>query len=253
MFENGNRVRFDRSVDAVSRDWWLAAFHAPFGLTPEGMGDLLTRSVGTEKSIVYRYIDGYEHAFALRVEGRLGSLGEIWFVERSLSLDGPIFTADEMFVAPDASQAGLGRRLMGDLLAASRLLGIARVSVEAQRIGRYAWLRMGFIPDGGSWRTIQLEAPRFIMRHAAYLDGDAPGLIALVLSGKAATARSLAALPHLVPSLELYDDHGVPVMVALGKAFYIEAAPNWTGEFNFDPDSVALAERYVASLEDDDG
>jgi hypothetical protein len=35
------------------------------------MGDLLTRSVLGEKSIIYRYIDGANHAFALRVEGWL--------------------------------------------------------------------------------------------------------------------------------------------------------------------------------------
>jgi hypothetical protein len=130
------------------------------------------------------------------------------------------------------------------------MLGVGRIDIEAQRIGRYAWLRIGFVPDAGSWRNIQLEAPRFIQRHQAYLGNQTPELIGRVLSGTPKAARWLAGLRNPVPSRELFDDDGQPLMVPLGKAFFIEAAPNWNGWFSFDPESVALAESYVSGAGD---
>jgi hypothetical protein len=104
---------------------------------------------------------------------------------------------------------------------------------------------MGFVPDAGSWRNIQLEAARFIMRHQAHLEGQAPALIRMVQPGKPPLARTLAGHPCQVPGAELYDHFGAPIMVPLGKAFFLEAAPNWTGEFVFDPKNVTLANDYV--------
>lgn len=247
MFESGNRVRFDRPVDEAAQQWWLESFHGPYGLTPEGMGDLITRSVASEKTMVYRMIDGIGHSFSLSVQGRFDEGGSVWMVERSLHLDGPVFSADRMFVPDKDAQAGRGRLLMNDLMGASKLLGIARISIEAERIGRYAWLRMGFVPDRGSWRNIQIDAIRFIQRHNRYLGPEADRMIAMVSAGQPSTARWLAEFVRPVPSGELFDTRGEPVLVPFGKAFFIEAAPNWTGEFNFDPESVGLAATYVGN------
>ena len=250
MFESGNRVRFERPVDEAGRQWWIEAFHHPYGLTPESMGDLITRSVASEKTMVYRTIDGIGHSFSLSVEGRFNEGGSVWLVERSLHLDGSVFSADRMFIPDRDAQTGRGRLLMSDLMEASKLLGIARISIEAERIGRYAWIRMGFVPDRGSWRNIQLDAIRFIQRHDRYLGPEAGPMIAMVTAGQPTTARWLAAIMRPVPSREIFDTHGEPVMVPFGKAFFIEAAPNWTGEFNFDPESVGLADKYVGGHTD---
>jgi hypothetical protein len=162
-------------------------------------------------------------------------------------------SSGEMFIPPEDAGAGRGRLLMRDLFAAAKLIGVDRIAIEAQRIGRYAWLRMGFVPDTGSWRNIQLEAPRFIQSHAAQLADRPPQLIARVLTGEPKAASWLAGLPTPVPSRELFDDDGHPVMVPLGKAFFIEAAPNWTGEFSFDPESLRLADAYLGDKSGADG
>ncbi len=246
MFQDGNRIRFERTVDEAGQAWWLAAFHGPFGLTPEDMADLLTSSIDTPKSIIYRSIDGERHAFSLRVEGRLQDAGEVWFVERSLQLEGAAFSADQMFIPAGDAQQGRGRRLMGDLIRTGELLGVARITIEAERIGRYAWLQAGFVPDRGSWRNIQLEALRFLQRQQRDLGASLAQLIAMVAAGDATTARWLANLRHPVPSHELFHRDGTPRVVPLGKAFFIEASPDWTGEFNFDPDSLRLARDYIS-------
>jgi hypothetical protein len=115
MFDNGNRVHFERPVDDAGRQWWLEAFYDPYDLSPESMGDLLTQSVTRDKSIVYRFVDGADHSFALRVQGRFQGDGQVWFVERSFRLEGTIFSADEMFVPAKDARAGRGRLLMNDL------------------------------------------------------------------------------------------------------------------------------------------
>ena len=245
MFQDGNRVRFQKPVDAAARRWWLDSFHTPHGLTPEGMADLLTRSVSDGKSILYRYIDGDAHTFALRVEGRFSDGGSVWFVERSLNLDGSAFSADAMFIPDADARAGRGRRLMGDLMHAAELLGLSTISVEAERIGRYAWLRAGFLPDRGSWRSIQIEAMRFIQRHFPVLGSLGPELLATVASGTPSVARSIAMIAEPVPSRELFDGFGQPRMLPFGKTFFLEASPNWTGEFRFDPESRRLAAEYI--------
>ena len=78
----------------------MEAFYDPHELTPEGRGDLLTRSVGTPKHIFYDSIKATSHSFSLCVEGGALSGAGVWYVERTLTLDSKVFNADRMFV-PD--------------------------------------------------------------------------------------------------------------------------------------------------------
>jgi len=255
MFEDGNRVRFERAIDDDARNWWIERFYDPFGLTPEGMGDLLTKSVSNEKSITYRYIDGGGQAFAVRIQGRFQESGDIWFAERSLELEGGFFNADEMFIPIGDAKQGRGRLLMKDLIEAARSINVERIKIQAQKIGRYAWLRIGFVPDGGSWRGIQAEAARLIQAHAGRLGAArASDLIARVLSGKPATAIFLAGLNDPVSSRQLFDRQGMPVLVPLGKALFLEGGTDWTGELNLnDPGAMEIANDYIRSIGGDDG
>ena len=138
MFEPNNRLAFDRPVDEAARAWWLARFFELHGLTPEGMGDIITRSVTREKLTRYGFIDGVGQAFRLRVEGRFVDGSEIWFVDRTLSLAGGFFDADEMFIPEELNRFGRGRRPMLDLIRLAELLNVDRIKVQSRRIGRYA-------------------------------------------------------------------------------------------------------------------
>src|SRR6202011_4119694 len=62
MFQDSNRLRFESPVSEASKKWWLEAFYEPFGLTPEGMADLITKSAPGEKSSAYHYIDASREA-----------------------------------------------------------------------------------------------------------------------------------------------------------------------------------------------
>jgi GNAT superfamily N-acetyltransferase len=247
MFEDSNRLRFERPVDDVGRQWWLAKFFEPHEITPEIMGDLLTNSLTSEKSILYHYIDGANEAFSIRIGGALPCDQGIWFVQRSLELRGAIFNADEMFISPAGQQSGRGRRLMGDLIDTAKKIGVDTIKIEAQKIGRYAWLKMGFLPDGGSWRMLQADAARAIQRYEGRLGRKlASDLVRQVLVGTQETARILAGLRQMVPSRERFDEWGHPEEVPLGIAIFLENNMDWYGTFDLrDEGSLKVADDYL--------
>jgi GNAT superfamily N-acetyltransferase len=255
MFEDSNRVKFGRPVDDAGQQWWLATFFEPFDLTPEAMGDLVTKSLVSDKSIIYHYIDGQKQSFSVRVGGGLPDDQGIWFVRRSFEMRGSVFNADEMFITPDGQDSGRGRRLMGDLIAASQKIGAERIHVEARNIGQYAWLRLGFVPDSGSWRNMQAELPRYVQRHESRLGRALTAdIIRQALAGGPETARVLAAIRHPVPSREKFDLHGMPIDVPLGKAMFLETNSYWTGSFNLrDEASLAIATDYIKNERHRDG
>ena len=233
MFESGNRVSFERPVDQVGRDWWLDRFYDRFDLTPEDMGDRITRSVLEGKSIRYGFIDGVGEAFALRVEGKFQDQGEIWFVERTLDLRGNVFNADEMFIPEVDAEQGRGSKLMGDLIATAKEIEISRISLQARAIGRYAWLKMGFKPDEGSWRDLQRTLLKEIFTFEDDLGRDVVNDLARrIAQGRGETANFLAGLKAEVPSPRLRDGRGRPQMVPLGKALFLDLAGDWSGEYN---------------------
>ena len=92
MFEDTNRLRFDVPLDDVSRQWWIERFAEPFGLTPEDVGDLLSRSWTQEKSMRVTELDGRHERFSITVDGRFGG-GDFWFHARTLDLRGGFLNA----------------------------------------------------------------------------------------------------------------------------------------------------------------
>lgn len=247
MFEPNNRLAFDRPVEEAARAWWLARFFEPHGLTPEGMGLAVTRSLPQDKHVRYRFIDGPGEAFCVRVEGNFADNAELWFVERTLSLKGGAFQANEVFVASPHRRGGYGRRLMSDLIAMSERLGIDRIRVEARDIGRYAWLRMGFRPDDRSWRDMRPDLLAELFRIEAEIGSQkAEKLIRQIVMGPSDVANVLAALTDPVPSRKLYE-RSEPMIVPLGKALFLDAARDWDGEFDLKSAvAMTLARAYIA-------
>jgi len=121
--------------------------------------------------------------------------------------------------------------------------------VEAQDVGRYAWARLGFVPDRGSWNfQIRIEARRRLLRSrgeiepslfSAYLDtldGEDPLLI-----------RQVAEWNVPVDSLRDFDENGNPAKIAIGKALLLETGAQWYGVFDLDDEeTMNIFKRYVA-------
>lgn len=232
MFENRNNLRFERPVDEASQRWWLEKFYDAFDLTPEGMADRLTRSAPGNKSTVYHFIDGVREAFSLRVDGDFPGTQEFWFVQRQLDLKGSAFNADGMAVSDGMHGIGHGSRLMGDLIDTARLIGVDRITLRAERVGRYVWAKMGFRPTDDAWRQMRLEAYGFIVQHMAVLQQhngiDVRELLQRIQAGGPSMALALAAMEMPVPSSEILNRFE-PELMPFGKVFFLEVASPWSG------------------------
>lgn len=172
IFASTNRVRLETAVDASGADWW----HQEFGdLSPEGIGDMLSASWGGDKQMTVTEFDPVHGRFGIQVVGTWTS-GDFWFRHRTLDMTGKIATAEKMAVPLGRQGAGIGRKLMGDLIRTARHLKLHRIRLDADEVGRCVWLRIGFVPDRGSWRALnhnQNRQPVFALQNGkdANLDG----------------------------------------------------------------------------------
>lgn len=246
MFEDGNGISFDSPVDDDAKAWWREAFFDKHGWTPEHVGDMLSKSWPGEKSIAVTVIDGREKRCSIKVRGAFGE-GDFWLGERTVDLLGPAINADRMFVSVRRRGDGLGRRFMRDLMGFADVMGIQTIRLDAGRVGRYAWLRTGFLPDRGSWNRLKAELAHRLSAAPDDLGRERFGeILGMIQSPHPETARELAALADPVASLELLDEFGSPRKVPVGRALFLEIASDWSGELRLgDATSRRIADLYV--------
>ena len=68
---------------------------------------------------------------------------------------GAAFNAEGMTIPDEMQGSGYGRELMADLVDTGRLVGMDRIKLRAEQIGRYAWVKMGFRPTDDAWREMK--------------------------------------------------------------------------------------------------
>lgn len=247
VFRDGNRIRFEAPVDEAAKDWWRRRFLHGLGLTPEDVGDLLSRSWAGEKRMTVTQFDGVAERFSLRVEGSFGD-GDFWFHSRTLDMHGAVINADRMFISASRRGQGLGRRFMRDLLDFARKVGISKVRLDAEQIGRYAWLRVGFVPDRGSWGRLKVELTQRLAAALPDIGNDRfLELLAVVQRPDPEAARELAGLRDPVSSVELWETDGRASKIPLGRALFLEVGSNWSGELDLDDrTTLGLVDSYVS-------
>ncbi|MBO0905537.1 hypothetical protein [Jiella sonneratiae] len=246
-FKGDNRLTFVPQWSDEAKDWWREHIFEPHGLYPDEFADVLTKSVHGDRSVTYFGISPESDSFVVKVVGSLGDPGEAWWTERGLDLRGKAFHAREM-VIPERSQGqGIGRHLMGDLFDMALRMRIERIDIEAQDIGRYAWIRAGFLPDNTGWRyrlrpeirdrlakarsSLSDENYRY---YEAALDSDDPKIV-----------REIASWEEPVPSRERTSG-GEAILRPLGRVLLLEILADWCGSFDLrDPTSLEIYENYA--------
>lgn len=245
-FETGNSIRFEIEVDEAGRDWWRENFLDTLDLTPEGVGEALSASWAGERRMTVTELDGRRKRFAIRVDGRFGD-GDFWFHARTVDLQGSFVNADRMFVSPDKQGDGIGRAFMKDLVTFCKAIKVREIRLDAEHVGRYAWLRAGFCPDRGSWSILRMELLQRLM--AALPDLGQPRfmeIMSMINSKDPGQARKIAALRDPVKSLELLDETGAGRSVPLGRAMFLEIGSGWSGAMDFDEeDTKAVVKSYL--------
>ena len=232
MFESTNRITFNVRVDEASAEWWTSEFYEPYGLTPEGIGDRLSTSWSGEKRMAVTELDGVNKRFSIEISGQFDT-ANFWLHDRTLDMGGKVMNANRMFISEDMRRLGVGRAFMRDAVSLCDTIGIRKIRIEAEDIGRYAWLRCGFVPDRGSWSNMR---GGILTRLATALPEIGQHrfheVLKLVLDRDPAMARVIASLPDVVSS-EIPTADG-PKMTTLGRALILEQQHNWIGEFDLD-------------------
>lgn len=247
MFESTNRIRFVVEIGEEDKEWWLSSIYGPFRLTPEEVGDRLSASWAGDKLMEVTELNGHLRRFAVSISGEFGT-GQVWLLEKTLDFHGSFLNADRMFIDPARQQEGTGRRFMADAVALATELGLESIRLEADNIGRYAWLRCGFLPDRGSWMSMK----PFIVQRIVEARGDLGSqrfaeILAIADSPHPLAARELAAITDPVRSRYPLES-GRTVEVPLGRAIFIEAAPTWAGSIVLDDQvSLAVMREYVGA------
>jgi hypothetical protein len=136
---------------------------------------------------------------------------------------------------------------MADAAALARELGLERIILEADDIGRYAWLRCGFVPDRGAWREMQTAIIRKLVEIKDHMPPERwLKLVEMASSGRPEVAREFASLADPVPSAFLFGPDARPLMVPLGKALFLEAVSRWAGSLRLDdPTSADIFASYI--------
>ena len=133
--------------------------------------------------------------------------------------------------------------LMADLVDTAQRMGIKTITIEAQHVGRYAWARLGFVPDVTPWRSVRADARRrlfmakgeLLEAYRTILDGENPKLI-----------REVASWRDPVTSLEEFDEMALPKKVPLGQALLLEIPGQWHGSFDLDDkETMVIFRDYV--------
>jgi len=138
---------------------------------------------------------------------------------------------------------------MADAISLAKSLGISKVRLDAEHLGRYAWLRVGIIPDRGSWHRLEIELTHRLTKAITDIGIDRfQELLSVIRSPDPGAARELAMLRDPVRSAELFNGDGTPVLVPLGRALFLEIGSNWSGEFDVDDQaSIELMQKYVGN------
>ena len=141
---------------------------------------------------------------------------------------------------------GRGRLLMADLIDTAARLGVQRITVEADDVGRYAWACLGFVPDKASWNYhIRLEGLGRLARSRNELKPD-HAYQDVLSNSNPLLIRNVIRWKQLVKSTELYGPDGEPLPIAIGKAILLETGARWYGEFDLDdPETMRIFNEYV--------
>jgi hypothetical protein len=131
---------------------------------------------------------------------------------------------------------------MGDLINAGKLIGIERIKLRAERVGRCVWVRMGFLPTDDAWLQMRREAFDFIAKHRSALEQklDVMDLMSRILAGGPKMARTLAAIGVDVESGQIPARFG-PKIMPFGKVFFLEIASPWSGTLDLRDDETMKA------------
>ena len=163
----------------------------------------------------------------------------------AISADGPIqFTRyydiqNKFAIAAQASTQHQGRSLFktffGNQLTVCEMLDLEKITISANEIGQYAWLRYGYLPDENSWRHLQPQLKDNLDALKDHIDPKTYNKVRAAIGLNSPKAAWYVA--------DQRDDiDGFP----LGFLLFRPLGCYWGGEFNLkDPEALRRCQKYI--------
>ena len=239
MFEPTDRITFLTQIAEVDKNWWVAESYDQHGLTPENVGDRLSAAWSGEKRMTVSELDGLKRSFEIHVQGSFGD-GTFWAHDRILDITGGVLRAEGMTIPIAQQKQGLGRAFMQNAADLCISIGINKIHLAADDVGRYAWIRWGFLPEQGSWDTLR----RSMMPKLIELQEDLPSerfveIMTMLRDRRPTTARLIAGLLDPVRTQIPTEQGGM--LVSLGRVLFLDGGAIWQGDLNLsDEESMLL-------------
>lgn len=254
-FKSGNAVRFPRPLLSESdAEWWNTAVRRETGVYPDELPAFLASGIDADISGDFTAFDAGAGMFALDLYLHdKTTRSRIAFKSKRFEVKGELINSGETRVHPDWQEKGIGTALMINLIDFAGHIETKRIDIEAQDIGRYAWLPMGFLPDKTSWKEKLIPKLRSFADLAFGL-----GRVTDEIRGKVyditsdtdpRAARELLGLNVDVPGL---DRMNRPAEISLPKAMLLQPGTDWNGSFELDEDTLDFFKVYRSARDGHD-
>lgn len=122
---------------------------------------------------------------------------------------------------------------MKDAARLGHRLGLDGIRLTADSVGRYAWLRCGFVPQQDAWEHMRQDMLRALALVMPHLEASRVQEVMRVLMDRdPKRARDIANLPDLVPT-RIPTRDGM-LFASLGRVLILEGTSSWVGDLKFD-------------------
>lgn len=221
--ESGYADRLDSAVSEfnIDSDELMTAFAAPEGY---------------EYTIDSVYGGGYDDDVTVSGSIRNDAGEYVGTMTRHLSkeYDGTLRVEHKEFkIDKEFQDTKIGSRMILNQFENYESWGVGVVDVETAWVGKYFWLKVGFVPDASSERAIRSSAVRFIER--SELEDEQKAMVLQKLDGdliEFARAKNLPMVKYNAPQYE-----GVKT-APINKALLLDSgAPGWNGSLDVGSDT----------------
>lgn len=244
-FTTNERASFPYPLTEADADWWNAAIKERVRVFPDELPKFLASGIEGTPFGTYSRFDSVAKVFELGVSLTGPDSVQIAFKNKRFEVAGGLINSGVPRVHPDWQERGIGTRMMINLIDFAEGIGARRIDIEAQDIGRYAWLPMGFLPDKTSWKEkVAPLARRYVTRaliaHVISRD-DHDDVMNIAGNDDPRFARELVAVRTPVPGIDRTGQWG---MVPLCRAIMLQQGTDWNGSFELDEDTLAFFKVY---------
>lgn len=245
-FRTTNRVSFPHELTEADAAWWEGAIHARTGVYPDGLPDFLAAGVPGTVTGRYTTFDSEAEVFEMNLTCLTEEGAEIAFKNKRFEVSGGLINNGETRVSLDWQEQGIGTLLMMNLIDFGNAIEAKSIEIEAQDVGRYAWLPMGFLPDKTSWKDrIAPRAASFAKLQASLgtiTRAVRDEILDITSKPDRRFARELVAFERFkIPGR---DRMGRETEVSLPKAMMQQPGTDWNGAFDFDEKSLEFFNEY---------